>query len=291
MERYKSIIDDWAAFRQECQEPLMTAVRRNRIKAGGDFEENMDQEFKEVEQPGWNNNIYRLPGEDLPGKSLLHWRGEYYVQEESAAIPVEVLNPSPGEKILDMCAAPGGKATQIASKIKNIGTVVANDSSKKRLQSLQVNTYRTGAACIATTNYDGRNLPEDEKYGRILVDAPCSGEGDKARREFEPAPKDEIESLSELQKQLMKKASKLLKDGGVLVYSTCTIAPEENEEVVDQILDETDLSLEEIALDLPYQRGITEFREKRYREDLRKTVRVYPHHLNSGVIYVARFRK
>lgn len=291
MRRYKPIIDDWKDFRKACEKNQISAVRKNSIKAGDDFRERLEREFETVEQSSWSRDVFRLPGEAKPGKSMLHWRGDYYVQEESAAIPVEVLDPRPGEKILDMCAAPGGKATQIASRIDNQGTVIANDASSKRLQSLQANTYRMGAASITVTNYDGRNLPEDKKFDRILVDAPCSGEGDRCRRDFEAAEKDEIEGLAELQEQLVEKASKLVKNNGVIVYSTCTIAPEENEEVVKHSLDETQLVLEEIDLDAEHRRGVTSFEDRQYSDEMTKTVRIYPHHLKSGVIFVAKFRK
>lgn len=291
MHRYKPIIEDWKAFQEACKKPAINAVRRNSLKAGEDFEELLKLEFNKVEQSDWNPEVYRLPGEDLPGKSMLHWRGEHYVQEESATLPVEVLDPQPGEKILDIAAAPGGKATQIASNIQNHGTVVANDSSNKRMQSLHANVYRTGAACIAAANYDGRQLPEDEKYDRVLVDAPCSGEGDRCRRDFSAAPKAEIEGLAELQKQLVEKGARLLKDGGVLVYSTCTIAPEENEAVVRHALEGTGLELNQIETDIPHQRGVIEFEDMDFGDEMRKTVRVYPHHLDSGVIYVAKFSK
>lgn len=290
MKRYKPIIEDWEAFLETCERPAIRTVRKNHIKAREDFEERLKRKFDDVEQSGWDPDIFRLCGEELPGKSLLHWRGEYYVQEESAAVPVEVLDPQKGEKVLDMCAAPGGKATQIASKIDNEGVIIANDSSSRRMQSLHANIYRTGAASIVATNYDGRQLPEDERYDRVLVDAPCSGEGDRCRRDFEPAPEDEIEGLAELQKQLVEKGARLLKEDGVLVYSTCTIAPEENEEVVQYALENTGLELEEIELDLPHRRGVTEF-NRDYGKKMRKTVRIYPHHLDSGVIYVAKFRK
>ncbi|MFB6292138.1 MAG: RsmB/NOP family class I SAM-dependent RNA methyltransferase [Candidatus Nanohaloarchaea archaeon] len=291
MERYKSIIDNWQSFQEECQKHATAAVRKNPLKAGGDFRERLEREFKDLEQSGWCDDVYRLPGTEKPGASLLHWRGEYYVQEESAAIPVETMEPRPGERILDMCAAPGGKTTQIAAKMGNEGTVVANDSSEKRLRSLQSNVYRTGAACVATTSYDGRSLPEDEKYDRILVDAPCSGEGDRARRTLEAASKDEIENLVKLQKQLVLKAERLLKPGGTMTYSTCTLAPEENEGVVSRLVEETGLELEKIELDLPHQRGIERFEGKEFGPEMSKTVRVYPHHLNSGAIYVARLTK
>lgn len=291
MDIYKPIIDDWEAFSESVQKPALSTVRRNHLKAGEEFENELRERFEEVEQADWNPDIYRLRGEKLPGKSILHWFGEYYVQEESATIPVEVLNPGQGERILDMCAAPGGKTTQIASEIGNEGIVVANDESSNRLKSLHANVYRTGAASVAVTNYDGRHIPEDREFDRILLDAPCSGEGDRARRNFKPAREEEKESLSELQKQLGGKAAALLKEEGVLVYSTCTINPQENEEVVEHLVNETELELEEIELELPHVKGVREFEDMSFDTEVTKTVRVYPHHLESGVIYIARFRK
>lgn len=291
MERYKPIIDDWKAFRDECQRHAVSTIRRNQIKAGKDFEERLYEVFSEAEKTDWNLDVYRLPETKSPGKSMLHWLGEYYVQEESATVPVEVLDPQPGEKILDMAAAPGGKTTQIASKIENQGMVVANDVSSKRMQSLHANIYRTGSACVAATNYDARNLPEDTKYDRILLDAPCTGEGNRCRRSFEAAAEDELKGISKLQKQLIEKAEKLLKENGVMVYSTCTFSPRENEEVIEYALEETGLDLERVELETEHVRGVTEFEEKQYSEEMKKTVRIYPHHLNSGGMYVAKLRK
>lgn len=291
MEKYKPLIDDWESFQESVQSPAISAVRKNHIKASEEFEEELRKRFSGVEQAEWNQDIFRLKGEKLPGKSMLHWFGEYYVQEESATVPVEVLDPREGDRILDMCAAPGGKTTQIASKIRNQGSIVANDQSSKRLQSLHANVYRTGAASVAVTNYDGRHIPEDEEYDRILLDAPCSGEGDRARRNFEAAEEQEKESLSELQKQLGEKAAKMLEEDGVMVYSTCTINPQENEEVVKHLVENTGLNLESIELDLEHARGVSRFEDEEYGEMTSKTVRIYPHHFDSGVIYIARFRK
>lgn len=290
MERYKPIIDDWEEFQKACQKPLVPTVRKNSIKAADNFEKRLRESFENVEQTSWNSNIYRLPNTETPGKSMLHWMGEYYVQEESATIPVTILEPEEGDKILDMAAAPGGKTTQIASEIENKGAVIANDESGHRMKSLHANVYRTGAACVAATNYDGRQIPEDEEYDKILVDAPCSGEADRARR-GESANISEIKGLAQLQKQLAVKAASLLKEGGTMVYSTCTFAPEENEEVVKHVLEETDLELKRAETEAEHARGVTEFEEKEYGEEMEKTIRVYPHHLNSGGIYIAKFRK
>jgi NOL1/NOP2/sun family putative RNA methylase len=290
MEKYREIIDDWEAFERERENHPVNIARKNTLKASEDFEEELRNSFENVEDASWNEKIYRLKDTETPGKTALHWRGEYYVQEESAALPVEALNPQSGEKVLDMCAAPGGKATQIAEKMKNEGLVVANDDSAQRMKSLHANIYRTGSTVITATNRDGRAIPEDEKYDRILVDAPCSGEGDRFYRSFEPATKEEIEGIAELQKQLVDKARKLLKEEGVMIYSTCTLNPEENEEVVKHLL-EQGMQLEGLEPSFEHVSGVKKFEGENYGEEMRRTVRIYPHHLNSGVIFVARLRK
>ena len=291
MERYKTIIDDWKAFKEECRTEATKTVRKNPLKAREDFEEKLKKDFPEAVQSDWNPKVYRLNTEKSPGKSMLHWRGEYYVQEESASLPVEVLDPQPGEKVLDMCAAPGGKTTQIAAKMKDQGLLISNDDSAKRLKSLHANIYRTGSSVARVTNYDGRRIPKEQKYDRILVDAPCSGEGNNARRSFQSASSEELKNLSEVQQKLLENAEKLLKDEGTIVYSTCTFAPEENEAVVEKVLEETDLKLEKIETDAKHVRGLQNFQDKEFNQEMSKTVRIYPHHLESGGIYVARFRK
>lgn len=288
MEKYKPIIDDWQAFKQEAEEHPVNAVRKNPPKSGPEFEERLGERF-EYEQADWNSDIYRIQTE-TPGKSLLHWRGEYYVQEESAALPVEVLDPRPREKILDMCAAPGGKTTQIAAKMNNKGLVVANDESGQRMKSLHANVYRTASVIADATNYDARFLPE-ERFDRILVDAPCSGEGDRYRETFEAVDEQDSRGLADLQFQLLEKASKMVKEEGTVVYSTCTITPLENEAVVDRAVEETGLELVDIETEIEHVRGVNSFEELELDYEMEKTVRVYPHHLNSGAIFVAKFRK
>ncbi|QGA80575.1 RsmB/NOP family class I SAM-dependent RNA methyltransferase [Candidatus Nanohalobium constans] len=289
MDRYKPLIDDWNAFKEQADNHPLQGIRRNPLKSKDDFEEKLGQKF-DYEKSSWNENVHRVSTE-TPGKSMLHWRGEYYVQEESAALPVTIMDPQPGEKVLDMCAAPGGKATQMAARMNNEGLVVANDESAQRMKSLHANVYRTGSKIVSASNYDGRNIPEDEKFDRILVDAPCSGEGDRYYRNFEAADKGESVGLSRLQQDLMKKAEKLVKEGGVIVYSTCTITPTENEKVVSKVIEETDLELEKIETDAEHVRGVSSFEDEEFGAKMSKTVRVYPHHLNSGVIYVAKFKK
>ena len=290
MEKYRSIIPNFEAFRKECQKEPVSAVRRSNIKAKEDFEERLEKDF-EFEQASWNNKVYRLKEEKKPGKSMLHWRGEYYVQEESAAVPVSVLDPRPGDEVLDMCAAPGGKTTQIADRIKNEGLVVANEVSDQRMKSLHANIYRTGAFSVNALNSDGRRILEDREFDKILVDAPCSGEGNNCRREEEEmASKQESKDLANLQLDLLEKAFSMIKDGGVVVYSTCTFSPLENENVVSQALERNDVELEKIELDFEHERGLKGYQNLEFGEEMEKTVRIYPHHLQSGGMYVARFK-
>lgn len=291
MERYKPIIDDWQAFKKECQNKAVQTVRKNALKAREDYTKALKRDFPEASQSDWNSDVYRLERDISPGKSMLHWRGEYYVQEESASLPVEVLNPKKGDKVLDMCAAPGGKSTQIAGKMENNGLVVSNDDSSKRLQSLHANVYRTGSAIIDVTNYDGRRIPEEIDFDKILVDAPCSGEGNNARRSFKASSEEERKHLADLQFQLLEKASQLVKKGGIIVYSTCTFAPEENEAVISRALEELDLELENIETEVEHRRGVESFQNLDFGSEMSKTVRIYPHHINSGGIYVARLKK
>lgn len=288
MERYKSIIDDFEAFKNACEREKVYTVRKNPLKAREDFETALNKNFESVERAEWNPNIYRLPGAEKAGDNLMHWTGEYYVQEEPAALPVTVLDPQPGEKVLDTCAAPGGKSTQIAARMENNGEVVANDVSKKRMKAMHANTYRTGSAAIRTTTYEAQSFPSRE-FDRVLVDAPCTGEGDRARRTFEPAERDESRNLAELQKLILERASELVKDGGTVVYSTCTVAPWENEAAVKWALEKTGLMLERIETGIEHVRGVERFDGEHYGPEMRKTVRVYPQHLDSGVIYAAKF--
>ncbi|MFB6167029.1 MAG: RsmB/NOP family class I SAM-dependent RNA methyltransferase, partial [Candidatus Nanohaloarchaea archaeon] len=278
MERYRPIIDDWEAFQEAADEPPVAAVRENPLKSGEDFQERLEREFPDVERSSWNPRVHRLGREEKPGKSVLHWRGEYYVQEESAAVPVDVLDPQPGEKVLDLAAAPGGKTTQMAARMENRGEVVANDANSNRLKSLHANVYRTGSAAVRVNNHDARDFPGGG-FDRVLVDAPCTAEGDRARQSFEAADRESVDGAASLQRKMMERAEELLEEGGKLVYSTCTFAPRENEGVVEHALEETGLELERIELEIPHRRGVTGFDGREFPGEVRKTVRIYPHHL------------
>jgi 16S rRNA (cytosine967-C5)-methyltransferase len=165
-------------------------------------------------------------------------KGWFYVQDPSTLMAVRLLDPQPGEIILDLCAAPGGKTTFIAQLMRNQGRIVACDSSPERLKLLRENCLRLGATCVEPQPLRAPDARPSRLFDRVLVDAPCSNTGVMRRRvELRWRLRlDEIHQLRALQLELLTQAAAQVKPGGVLVYSTCSLEPEENSEVVTAFL-------------------------------------------------------
>jgi 25S rRNA (cytosine2870-C5)-methyltransferase len=228
--------------------------------------------------------------------------GQYMLQAASSFVPVIALAPQPGERVLDMCAAPGGKTTYIAQQMHNKGVLIANDFKAERLTSLISNLHRLGVLNAIVTNLDGRKIPSTMSgFDRVLLDAPCSGLGVIARdqRIKTARGRDDMEKLSQLQKQLGLAAIDAVdahsKTGGVVVYSTCSVSVEENESVVDYLLAKRCVKLVPLVTDGPGADlgapGLTAFRHKRFHPSLKLTRRFYPHVHNMDGFYVAKFVK
>lgn len=194
-------------------------------------------------------------GHDLVNNSTLSQTGDIYIQNAASWLPVIVLDPQPNERVLDVCAAPGGKTSHIAQMAGNQANIYANDNSRPRLMRLQKNLERLSVMNAATTLHDATRLTshfEPQFFDKILLDAPCSGEGMMTledKKAFESWSVAHIKRLQQLQKRLLVQAWQLLRPGGTLVYSTCTMAPEENEAVVDYLLRHND---DVIVEDLSY---------------------------------------
>lgn len=191
---------------------------------------------------------------DLGELDLLK-NGLIYGQGLSSLLPVLVLDPKPGEKILDMCAAPGSKTTQMAAHMQNLGSILALESVKDRFYKLKSVVASLGAANITLRIMDSRRFRfQGEYFDKILVDAPCSSEGRFKTAEPKTigywSPR-KIREMVQKQRGLLMTASHLLKPGGVLVYSTCTFAPEENEGVIDWLLKRTKSKLQLSAFTIP----------------------------------------
>ena len=237
------------------------------------------------------------PGE--LGNSEEHRLGYYYAQEITSMMPVIALNPEPGDVHLDLCASPGSKTTQAGMMMENGGGIIANDSLKGRISILCSNLDRSGVSNAVVIREDGVGLckklkEKGFKFDKILLDPSCSGEGTirTCPKTFLEWSEGNIKSLSKKQKRLIVVAFDLLKEGGEMVYSTCTYAPEENEEVVEHLLGcQEDVEVVEVKLPLKVCQGILEWKGKRYREDLKKAVRIYHHDNDLEGFFLCKLRK
>lgn len=224
--------------------------------------------------------------------------GHYILQAASSFLPVMALMPQEGERILDMAAAPGGKTTHMAAMMKNTGSIFANDPSKSRAKGLIGNVHRLGARNVIVCNYDAREFPRVMGgFDRVLLDAPCSGTGVIAKDPSVKTNKDEKDFmvLPHTQKQLLLAAidsvNHASKTGGYLVYSTCSVTVEENEQVVQYALSKRP-NVKLVSTDLPFgKEGFTSYMGKKFDSSLRLTRRYYPHTYNVDGFFVAKFHK
>lgn len=295
LERYREIVPDWTGFREHATrpEPVTVRVRTDRASAA-DVVGRLEAKGFRLEPVDGVPLFFRVEeGPRSVSHTLEHWLGLLYVQQASTGLAAPALGPRPGEGVLDMCAAPGGKASHMAELMDDRGCLVAADDSDGRLPGLVGNLYRlrhTGAVCVRA---DGRSFPSGARFDRVLVDAPCSGEGNLRREGGELPERDPEfeEHVTGLQTGLLRRAVELTRPGGSILYATCTFAPQENEAVVDRVLGDAPVSVEPIDLDAPHDPGLTEFGDARYAPELEAAWRVYPHHLDSGGLFMARLRK
>ena len=242
----------------------------------------------------WIPNGYFYPGDVRPSFCPLYQAGLYYLQEPSAMTPASCLPVTPGENILDLCAAPGGKATALGAMLNGSGLLVANDISSSRTRALLRNIELFGIANAFVTNETPAHLKDrfPEFFHKILLDAPCSGEGmfrkeDALARDWTTEKSDE---LSVLQKELILQAADMLRPGGQLLYSTCTIAPKEDEGVVSYLLENRpDMKL----MELPAYEGFAPGVPAWGNDDpaLSRCVHLFPHKMQGEGHFMALFCK
>lgn len=232
---------------------------------------------------------------DEPGKHPFHQAGLYYIQEPSAMFVAEQIGALPGEKVLDLCAAPGGKSTQIAAAMDNKGLLVANEIYPKRARALSENIERMGITNALVTNETPERLADyfPGYFDKILVDAPCSGEG-MFRKDPEAAEywsTGHVRECAALQSKILDQAYRMLGAGGILVYSTCTFSPEEDEQMIDSLLTKyPDLELLPIEKTGGIEDGRTEWTESE-NPVISRTARLWPHRLSGEGHFVAKLQK
>ena len=227
--------DEYEAFLHSLERPRAVALRFNPLK--GDA-----PELPFVQQPvPWEPQGFYYDPATRPGLHVYHEAGVYYLQEASAMAPVALLDPQPGERVCDLCSAPGGKTTQIAGRMMGKGFLLCNEWSPKRAKILSQNIERLGVANALVTNEDTSVLAKRfaGSFDKVLIDAPCSGEG--MFRKEEAAVTDwsveTVQMCARRQAEILHNGAQLVRPGGRLVYSTCTFAPEEDELAVAEFLE------------------------------------------------------
>ena len=293
--RYRSFIPDWDRFSETITraEPTVLRVRTGRIEPHELVDRLHAQGFRVRPLDGLPAFFQVEDGSRPVTFTLEHWHGLFYVQQASTGVAAPVLAPEPGERVLDLCAAPGGKTTHAADLMGDQGSLVAMEVSEPRIRGLLGNVYRLGHPSIMVVAGDGRELPEDALFHRVLVDAPCSGEGTLRRRGGRP-PRQSTSFggyVTRTQEALLRKAIRVTRPGGVVLYVTCTFSPEENEAVVSRVLQDEPVELEPLSLPVPHAPGVTRFEDQRYDDRVEGAARIYPHHFDSGGLFLARLRK
>ena len=237
LERMKTQLgEEYPAFLASLERPRAVALRFNPLKG-----EPPELDFVRKGVP-WEPRGYYYDPDARPGLHPFHEAGVYYLQEASAMAPVALLDPQPGERVCDLCAAPGGKSTQIAGRMLGEGFLLCNEINPKRAKILSRNVGRLGIANALVANEHPDRLAEKFPgfFHRVLIDAPCSGEG--MFRKEEAAVTDwsveTVQMCANRQREILRSGAALVRPGGRLVYSTCTFAPEENEETVAAFLAE-----------------------------------------------------
>lgn len=318
LDRMKEMLgEEYPAFLASYDMPRYQALRINTLKA--DKEQFLKQTTFELEPVCWTKNGFYYGVADAPGKHPYHEAGVYYIQEPSAAAPAEYLmqtlqtystdsqcvseesaNDTCGmdmadERILDLCAAPGGKSTRIAAAMRGRGVLVCNEIHPARAKILSENIERMGIRNALVTNETPQRLAEhfSEYFTRIMVDAPCSGEGMFRKNEAacEEWSLSNVQMCAERQDEILDCAASMLSPGGRLVYSTCTFAPAENEGSICRFLERhPEFGIEKVKLAEGMQSGVPEW-GKADLPELADTIRLWPHHIKGEGHYLAVLRK
>lgn len=234
-------------------------------------------------------------GTEVIGKTVEHIIGEYYIQSLSSMIPPLVLMPHPEEKILDLCSAPGSKTTEIGEMMSNSGTLIANEIALDRVKMLIYNLDRMNLINAGVVHYKGEWLSKiySNYFDKILVDAPCSGLGivQKKGEVNNWWSRERSEKLGDTQLRLLIAAIKMCKTGGEIVYSTCTLTPEENEFIIDKVLNKYPVEIVDIDLPVKCHEGFTLCNGQILNSSIAKAKRILPWEVNSDGFFIVKLKK
>ena len=286
LKRY-SELTDIDKFTESSLKPLRKTIRVNTLKTS-------IQEIKsrfDLKPIPWCKEGFFINKLSV-GNTKEHYLGYIYLQGAASMIPPLVLNPRPNDIILDTCASPGSKTTQMAAMIENQGLIIANDSKIDRLKPLTLNLQRCGVTNTIITRMEGHWFKN--RFDKILLDAPCSGIGTirKSYKTIKMWNPQTIKKMSSLQKRLIANSFEILNEGGTLVYSTCTLEPHEDEAVVDYLLKRYDnAKLEKFSLDLKRGSIAEEFEGDVYSSEVKKCLKLWPQDNDTEGFFIAKIRK
>lgn len=295
--RYKKLFgEDYKRFLEYSFSYSRKAIRVNTLKISvDDLKKRLDAQWQMTPVPWCKEGFFlRFKDEDRfdIGNLVEHQLGYIYVQDPSSMIPPIVLNPKAGEVVLDLCSAPGSKTTQIAAMMENRGVIVANDVSGDRVKPLGLNTQRCGV--MNTLIVLRMNKRIEQVFDKVLVDAPCSATGTvrKSLKTLQMWSPSSVKRVCSEQRRVLEEGWNALKPGGTLVYSTCTLEPEENEGMVSDFLQRhNDASIGEIRLDINRSAPIMEWEGKKYDSRVSETLRISPQDNDTEGFFVAKIRK
>jgi 16S rRNA C967 or C1407 C5-methylase (RsmB/RsmF family) len=293
LERYAPIVEDASAFFAASARPLPRVVWANPLK--GDVAEviaALRTRCPDAVPLKWDPAALKLPSTAKPGRWPEYALGLAHAQEEAAMWAVRALDVLPGQRIVDLCAAPGNKTAQIAALMQNRGMVVANEHATARLASLRFNLDRLGVSCAVVMRHDAAVVPgADGEADAVLADVPCSCEGTSRKHLRAPSPRFRA-TVVQVQTAILRRALRLVKPGGVVVYSTCTYAPEENEGVLSAISPEL-ARVEPFSPPSGFvtRPGLVSWGESTFREDAVHAHRIWPHDNDTGGFFVAKLRR
>ena len=294
-EKMKRLIgDEYSEYLKCFDEPRHYGLRVNTAKIS-------TEDFLKIapwplEPVPWIHNGFYYDGENChPARHPYYFAGLYYLQEPSAMTPADRLPILPGDRVLDVCAAPGGKATELGARLNGTGILAANDLSSSRAKGLLKNIELMGIGNVLILSEEpGKLIPYFREYfDRILIDAPCSGEGmfRKDKKMIRAWEEHGPEYFSKIQKSIITQAAEMLKPGGMMLYSTCTFSPEENEQTIEYLLEtHPEFDLCEMEGYEGFSSGMPETTASR-DERLSRTVRIFPYRMKGEGHYLALLKK
>ncbi|MEO0095081.1 MAG: RsmB/NOP family class I SAM-dependent RNA methyltransferase [candidate division WOR-3 bacterium] len=294
--RYQNIISDFKEFLEFLHKPQKISIRLNTLKCKPEVILSFLKDFN-LKPLKFFKDCYIVENGYGIGNNFTHQLGLIYVQEVASMIPAVVLDPKPEDVVLDLCAAPGSKTTQIAQMMENKGLIVANEIDYKRLSSLIYNVKKCGLLNEVLISMPGEKIGEvlPNYFDKILLDAPCSAEGTirRSKKVLYHWGTKNIQKMSHIQKGLIVSAFRSLKPGGVMVYSTCTIAPEENEGVIDYLLKKFP-EAEILPINIPhfkFREGIDSWEKKHFDIRVKNCIRILPQDNDTAPFFIARITK